>query len=221
MKTSTSPISRDTDIFTPSFQSPAPTDAEQARKVAEIKAWCLARADEWYAKGELGAARDFLHHAAEVDPRDVQVLIALGSLYYEAGDYEHAGLAFNQAGRLDATNALIFLRLGLTHQQLGQFEEAEALLKHALALRPDNALALSLLGEFMCARERYAEARGFVESAMQDQPNNPELLLRLGLCCFKTNDLKAAQACFERVLKLDPANETARENLAVLKHESR
>jgi tetratricopeptide (TPR) repeat protein len=211
--------------FSIEFTAPTRPPLESAsRDLADIKDWCLARADEWYERGEFGAARDFLKQAADVDPRDARVWVALGSLHYQLGEFERAGLAFVKAGELAPADDQIFLHLALTHQQLGQDKEAEALFKHAIALQPDPAaagLAMGLLSSFLFARERYDEARDYVEGALEEQPDHIDLLMRLGVCCFKTNDRHAAQACFERVLKLDPENELARENLAVLKNGNR
>jgi Tfp pilus assembly protein PilF len=218
MNTTTSLTENHPQPFAIEFSSPtAPTSESASQELTAIKDWCLARADEWYERGELGAARDFLKQAADVDPRDAQVWLALGSLHYQLREFERAGLAFVKAGELAPTDDRIFLHLALAHQQLGQDKEAEALFKHALALRPDNAVAQGLLSGFLFARQRYDEARDYVEGALEDQPDNVDLLMRLGVCCAKTNDRHAAQACFERVLKLDPENEIARDNLAAIR----
>jgi cytochrome c-type biogenesis protein CcmH/NrfG len=185
------------------------TSAELAR----IKHWCLARADEWYERGEKAIAFEFLKHASEIDPKDAQVLIALGSLHYEQGRFERAGLAFVRAGRVAPENVSVYLHLGLTHQQLGHLNEAESFFHHALRLDPENTLALGLLAQFLTTVNRHADARLYIERALAQQPDDIENLLRLGVCCFRTDDLSAARKCYERVIQLDPAHVLARENL--------
>lgn len=204
-------------LFNLDFSPAATANPQAAREIASIRDWCLRRADEWYARGEFGAARDFLRQAADVDPHDAHIWVALGSLHYQLGEYERAGLAFVKAGELDPTDGEIFLQLALTHQQLGQDREAENIFRHAITLSPENPLAQSLFSGFLFTRERYDEAREYVEGALEDRPDDLELLMRLGVCCAKTNDRHAAQACFERVLKLDPTNEIARENLMAIR----
>lgn len=189
-----------------------PTSSELTR----IKNWCLARADEWYARGEKGAAFEFLMSAAEIDPQEARVWIALGSLHYEEARFERAGLAFIRAGRIEPGNAAIYLHLGLTHQQLGQANEAESLFHHALRLEPENTLALGLLAGFLMDSNRHADARLYVERALEQQPDDITMLLRLGLCCFQMSDASAARKCYERVLRLDPGHALARENLKVV-----
>ncbi len=216
MKTSTSSPTKTQNGFVLDFNPAATANPRASREIATIRDWCLRRADEWYERGELGAARDFLKQAADVDPQDAHVWVALGSLHYQLGEFELAGLAFVKAGGLVPADSEVFLQLALTHQQLGQDKEAESIFQHAIALNPDNPLGYSLYSGFLFARERFDESREYVERALEDQPNNLDLLMRLGVCCFKTNDLNAAQACFERVLKLDPANDLARENLSAV-----
>lgn len=189
-----------------------------SRETTKIKDWCLARADEWYEFGQWGLAREFLQHAADVDPQDSRVWIALGALHYELGEFQQAGFAFTRGGQLDPGNARVYLHLALTHQQLGHLPEAEALFKHALEVQPDNAFAMEILAGFLMNLGRHAEAREYLEPALQRQSESVELLLRLGACCFQCSDLPVARQCYERVLDLDPSHSLARENLEFLEH---
>jgi Flp pilus assembly protein TadD len=191
-------------------------EAQSSHELAALKDWCLARADEWYKLGLTGPARDFLTHATDIDPQDVQAWIALGSLHYQLGVYTEAGLAFHRAAQLRPQNARIYLHLGLTHQKLGHDELAEALFNHALNLQPHDSLALSLLGDFFMGRKRFDRARPYYEQLMQQRPDDVDVLLRLGVCNYRTDEGTPARQCFERVLRIQPTNEVARENLDVM-----
>lgn len=208
--------SHDISPFQPLFTTQHEPEPDRPMSPQDIKHWCLARADEWYAQGERAAARDLLKHVVMLDPEDVQARIALGTLHYELGEFEPAGLTFNIAGELDPMNPQVFMQLGLTHQKLGQDELAEALLNHALALEPENQLALGLLSAFLMQAGRFAEARVHLAYALSQQPENVTTLLRLGLCCFKTESFDTARNCYERVLQLSPGNALAQENLDAL-----
>lgn len=201
--------------FSPAFL-PIPPSVAESGDITNIKEWCLARGDEWYARGERGAARDFLNHAAAVDPTDAQVWLALGSMQFELGCHEQAGLAFHMAGELIPTDARVFLHLGLVHQALKHPAETELLFKHAVVLDPDNALARGLLGGWLLADGRFSDARPHFEHALVVQPNNIENLLRLGVCCFKTGDFAAAHNCYLHVLRLSPGHALATENIAAV-----
>lgn len=185
-------------------------------KKAAIKHWCLARAEEWYARKEAGAARDFLQYAAAVDPDDAEVWLALGAIQFGLGAHAQAGRAFVRAGRLKPDDPRVFLFLAVTHERLGDLAHAEALYRHSLSLQPDNPLALARFSSFLFEQHRYAEARDFLERALTEETSDLGLVARLGECCRQMGDLPAARACFEHVLKLDPTNEIARARLTLL-----
>jgi len=102
--------------------------------------------------------------------------------------------SLREGGELLPLDSEIFLQLALTHQQLRQDKEADALFQHAIALNPESPLGYNLYGGFLFARERYDDAREYAERSLEDQPDNLDLLMRLGVCCFKTDDRHAAQA---------------------------
>jgi Tfp pilus assembly protein PilF len=184
--------------------------------VAEIKAWCLERADEWFEQNQPDHACDFLRHALDLDPSDTQVWIALGSLYFSTGKLDRALKAFTKAGELDSSNATITLHLALTHQQMGNAADAESCFRQSLAQNPANVVAAKLFSGFLMAHNRLNEARELLEHALAIELDDTESLLRLGVCCYQLNDLSAARACFSHLLKLDPKNQVARENLTVI-----
>lgn len=107
-------------------------------RVQALKWWCVARADEWFAEGELGAARDFLRHAAALDPRDDCVWLALGSVHYLLGELAEAGLAFLRAVRLRPGHARAWLQLALVHERMGQPGLAVMLVRQARELDPND-----------------------------------------------------------------------------------
>lgn len=112
-----------------------------AERRAALKDWCLVRAEEWFAQGEPGAARDFLLHAVALDPRDPAVWQALGCVHYLLGEYPRAGMALVRAGRLRPADARTFVYLALVHERLGQAGLALALAEHALQLAPTDTAA--------------------------------------------------------------------------------
>ena len=187
------------------------------RDLTTLRNWCLERAGEWYKMGLHGPARDFLRHATDIDPHDAQTWIALGSLEFEMGVYDEAGLAFHRAAQQEPINPRIYLHLALTHEKLGNLELAEGLYDHALVLSPANPMALSLTGNFFMNRKRHDRARPYYEQLLQQRPDDVDILLRLGVCNYRIGDTSTARQCFERVLRIQPANEVAMENLDVMK----
>jgi Flp pilus assembly protein TadD len=196
---------------------PTLPETSSVAQFRDIKDWCLACADEWYAQGQHAIACDFLDHATCVDPKDPSVWLALGSLEYERGNFEKAGRAFHKAGALIPTDTRVFLHLGLVHQKLGHNGDAEAMFKHSLALNSENKLAMNLLGIFLMEQNRHAEARPYFARILARQQDDIEVLLRLAVCCFKSKNEDVARTCYERVLHLCPGHPLALENLQAMK----
>lgn len=103
-----------------------------------LKWWCVARADEWFAQGELGAARDFLRHAAMLDREDPRVWLTLGSVHYLLGELAEAGMAYVRAVRLRPHEARGWLHLALVHERMGQPGMALMLARRARELDPND-----------------------------------------------------------------------------------
>ncbi|HTI97849.1 MAG TPA: tetratricopeptide repeat protein [Dongiaceae bacterium] len=211
------PAAAETDLSTgPLLTSLGSATESAAQELAAIRDRCLVWADQWYAAGELVVARNFLQHAAEVAPDISAIWVALGSLDYELGEYESAARSFNRAARLAPQTPRIYVQLGLAHQQLKHGEEAEACFLHAVALAPHDLLVLRLAAKHLLSDGNFAVAREVIETALLDQPNDLDLLLQLGVCCYRMEEPTAARACFERVLQLAPNHELARENLSAI-----
>lgn len=185
-----------------------------------IKEWCLARADEWYARGDLPIALNFLEHAAAIDRYDAPVRITIGSIQFMLKRPEAALKSFLKAQRVDPSYPTLLLHLAATCQELKRDAEAENYFREALKLQPENCEASRLFAGFLMSRERLDDARDVVESGLGADPRDIDLLLRLGVCYFRAANLRAASACFQRILQLDPINEIARQNLEIVNQHS-
>jgi tetratricopeptide (TPR) repeat protein len=187
--------------------------------LADLKDWCLARADEWYAQKEFGFARDFLQHALDLDPFDVEIWIALGSLHFTSNNLEAALFAFTQADELRPDDDAIQLHLAVVQQHRRSVSRAEFHFRNSLELRPENRNALKLFAGFLMSRERFVEARETLERALMVDLDDAEIYLSLGVCWFRMKHYQAAKSCFVRRLTLRPYDPIAQENLSVAERE--
>lgn len=134
------------------------------KSLEALKWWCVARADDWFAQGEHGAARDFLKHAAGLDPRDDRIWMALGSVHYLLGEWAEAGMAFLRAVRLRPAHARAWLQLALAHERMDQPGLALLLVRQARELDPsDEAIRI--------AWERLERRVGTPETLPQPEPS--------------------------------------------------
>jgi tetratricopeptide (TPR) repeat protein len=123
--------------------SPAPTPTATARATATpVPSGSMDEAE---------VAR--LLAAAAADPTDPGPLMALGDLYYFAGDFEVAATWFGEAVEIAPDNAKALLALGACRFNLNQPDEAERLWLMVTVLQPDNAEAYYDLGFLALNRE--------------------------------------------------------------------
>ena len=92
------------------------------------------------ALGRLDEARETLHKAVTIEPRNVTALLALGRVQLPV-DPAEAASDFAAALQQDGHNATALNNLGIARDLLGQHGEAETAYRAALSDRPDMVAA--------------------------------------------------------------------------------
>ena len=112
-------------------------------------------------------------------------------------------------------------RLALSEVQLrmGRLQEARAQLEQLVRRKPDWAEALTHLGTVESQLGDKAGALENFEKAHQRQPANPSTTLGYAMLLEDGGKVEQARGMYEEVLKTDPDNATALNNLAYLKAE--
>ena len=72
--------------------------------------------------------------------------VNLGTIYYQAEDFDKAESAWNQAIEINSLNFDAYNQLAILKREQGEFDEAEAIYLNSLAKWPDNAEAHRNLG---------------------------------------------------------------------------
>ena len=176
----------------------------------------LGFANAHYAREDWLAARDFLSLALEIDPGYPRLLGSLGSIQFQLQEYPDARTTFSAAVRQNPNDPDLHIQLAMVHLKLEHPEAAEAALNRSLGLRPDDPTALKLLADSKRDHGYYQEAGAIYGKLINRHPDQVGVFLSLAKCFFKLGDGEVTQAALEFVLTLDPANATARENLAAL-----
>jgi tetratricopeptide (TPR) repeat protein len=145
---------------------------------------------------------------------DVTTYTALGRARFELGQYEEAAAAFEAALRSNpAYPAPTVMQLADCYTKLERYEDAAEILARIAASDVGNVRLRFKLGNALYRAGRYNEAlRNFKEISKFD-PRNTDILLNMGVGYAEMDSLGQAIAAWERVLQLEPDNETARDNL--------
>jgi len=102
----------------------------------------------------------------------------LGNVFYNAGAYEEAQMAYKKAIELDAEFGIAFHNLALTHVRKGQYGEAIELYRQSIELLNDEAAKATSwndLGDVFRVMNEYEQAINAYRMADQLQPDKSAL----------------------------------------------
>jgi len=144
----------------------------------------------------------------------------LGYLYAEAGENEKAISLYLKALKLNENDANIYQNLSLLYEKTGRKGEASKYLARAIELKSDSQddklkLARSLL-EAGKLKEAAQSARDFIK----DNPKSMDAWLLMAGIAQKSGDKALLKAAYEKILEINPRNNTVLYNLGVMEYEA-
>jgi type IV pilus assembly protein PilF len=141
------------------------------------------------------------------DPRNrAKVHTELASLYYGNGNLGVALEELRSATSADSNYAPAHGMYGLVYMQMRENDRAEASFERALRLAPNDADINHNYGWFLCQTGREPSSiKHFLHAIRNPLYATPwRSYSAAGLCTLKVNQMKDAEAFFERALKLEP-----------------
>lgn len=148
------------------------------------------------------------------NPRDFQLTVSVGDVYFELEEYDKALDAYTKARNINSNDSKIFAKLGRTLIALNRPQEAITDLRKALDKDKKNVeLILELANAHLVAGEiRNAELQ--VSNARSINDKNANVFAMLGKIYYEQNVWELAKNNYEEALKLEPNNVQARQYLA-------
>ena len=141
------------------------------------------------------------------DPRNrAKLHTELASTYYSNGNLGVALEELRAAAKADANYAPAYGMYGLVYMQMKDQTRAEESFERALRLAPSDADINHNYGWFLCQTGREpASVKYFLQAIRNPLYAMPwRSYSAAGVCTMKMNQLKDAEAFFERALKLEP-----------------
>jgi tetratricopeptide (TPR) repeat protein len=105
-------------------------------------------------------------------PSDPAALLAIGTTYFRAKNYDSATLWLKRAASHNATAADAHYYLGRIARVQGHLDEAKHELEQANALAPDRPGVLGELGQVYIGRHEYSLAQTYLDRAVKEDPDN-------------------------------------------------
>jgi tetratricopeptide (TPR) repeat protein len=141
--------------------------------------------------------------ALEVDPRNVDYLIAYAWLKQLETQYEEALEILHRARELDAQLPAIPYRVAANYFSLGKFPETISACQEAIQLAPGYAEAYALMGVAELQKKDFIAAEDAFRHAVTLKPNTEQFHLLLGVALYKNDKFEESLLELNQTLVLD------------------
>jgi Tfp pilus assembly protein PilF len=165
----------------------------------------LQAAAEMLRNGQSEQARSIYEQVLALDANQLDALLGLARLRWQAGDLQTAEHWFARAARAAPDSAVVQFHLGNILQMQDRHDDAIACYRRALRLQPDLVEAQCNLGTTLRDLGRLDEALVQLQQAVGRRPDMAQAQGNLGAVWHALGQLDEAQACFERAVRLDPS----------------
>lgn len=184
------------EIYTESARLRKPT-ADELRSVAL----------DYVLLNDFADAIHWLELASQMEPRNVDVLYALGRCYYSKDRFTDASKVFEHVLLIDPRHLKAEENLGLAYAALNRTEKAEEALKTAAGWADGSGSdewPFFDLGGFLVDQGRMEEAIKPLRAAEHINPDNASCHEKLGRALIATHQNAEGVAELERAIRLDP-----------------
>jgi Flp pilus assembly protein TadD len=168
------------------------------------------------ARGDLKKASSLYGKLRWIAPNDPRPAFLLGTAFYDAGNLNAAERWFTEASKYPGMLGEAYGNLGVIALRRGQAKEAQWFLSRAAKRRPQRALVRYNYALALYSNNRPEDALNQLHTAQGLEPNDAVTHFLTGVVALRVGLLPEAERCFREALRLDPQNEDARHNLALL-----
>lgn len=124
---------------------------------------------------EIVARLQALKERARENPRDKEIRIALGNLYYDMGRFDSAIEWYEEALNLDPSNVQVRTDLGTSYLYTGNAVKAIELYHRSLEAQPDHPQTLQNLGFAYYYKRQFGEAIQTWQKLIEAHPEYPHV----------------------------------------------
>lgn len=193
---------------------PAADPAKLSSRPERLTPALYVQAAEWSEKqGAIPAAKQQYEKALQLDPRDVNALLAFARFQDRQGNGDEALRLYQQAQAVAPTNTTVLNDLGLFHARRGNTGESLEMLQQAVRLDPRNVRYRNNLAAALIESRRVAEAIDVLRAV---HPEATALFNAAYLLSLK-NETQQSAALLEQSLRIDPSLVAAQDMLRTLR----
>ena len=160
-------------------------------------------------------AKDFLHQALEIEPKNLGTIMNLGTAYKELGEFDESIKFYNKVLEIDPNHVNANYNIAVVFYKLGKATEAKKYLEKTVSIQSNYALAYYTLANVYSELREYNKAISSYKKAIEINPKSAPAYNNLGLLFRQLNDSKNAIISYEKAIEIKPNHSGAYHNLAL------
>lgn len=149
-------------------------------------------------------------------PQFAEAHYALGVAYSQKGELEEAEKQWKDLTAWNPNFLLAWMSLGSLEIDRGDYQQAINYLDRVLAIDPDHFSAIKLKGMALHAQGKIDEALKLYLKIHKEENPSEEILTLVANANRDLDRIEAAESLYIKVLKINPENKIAKENLEKL-----
>jgi Flp pilus assembly protein TadD len=151
------------------------------------------------------------------NPPDPRIYASIADAHFRLGNTERALKYAVEALKLDPNYSSGHLLLGTILGEMGDVTRAVRAYERVIALDQNNPYAYYNLGLLYYKKADIKVAIEYLERARDLNPNDPKIWNNLGVAYYDNGQFTKAGAAYSQALGMDPAYETARRNMELVR----
>lgn len=160
-------------------------------------------------RGDLDTAEDNYNKAHRLQPNSDVLQVNFGTLYIQRQQWDIAAEHFRKAISLQPTNDKAWIGLAICHRMKGDYELSWGNVEAALEYNPLNEVALGLALDWGSQEGREFRVLELIRSFLVEGGWSEKMCLAFCWLSWKRGDTHIAKLELERLLAVNPENETA------------
>lgn len=155
-------------------------------------------------KNDLDAAIGQLEAVKDMEPDNMETLLALSELYFQTEAYDKLEETCQRTMELDPSLAMPHLLLAKMYDAQKDYINAIAQLTQAIALKEDFAEAYLLRAKVLFSMLQYNEAEKDIDVVLGQDDSSDEILEMKAECCDALGKKEEAKTYYNKVIQLNP-----------------
>jgi tetratricopeptide (TPR) repeat protein len=169
-----------------------------------------------YALGEYAAAAPFLKRAADSEPQNLPLRLALAHSYLWSKQYKNVLDVYHEILTLDPDSAEADMLAGEALDEMKDPTGAIQMFRNAVKANPKEPNVHFGLGYLLWTQKSYPEAASEFQAELANDPEHVQATIHLADAYIQMNQLPDAKPLLEKAVQMDPSASLAHLDLGII-----